>query len=278
MAMSTELSVSVVLRNRNEERLLRRVLQALARQRLRPIDIVMVDNASTDGSRDLCAASGVTIVDLPREQFTYGRALNRGIAAARGDLAVLLSAHSLPMGRHFLTDCRTPFADPRVAAARCLHLKKTRELEAWMEDGELAWPADLDAVIARGPLANGCVIRRSVWEQLPFDEILESAEDKVWGLEALKRGHTIAKSDAMYLYMRQWSAVEDVRMQTRANRAVFRVSGRRPKASLVALAKTCLWGAPKTAATIAATEVMRYVCFKSIPLQARWPSRQGSWR
>ena len=75
--------ISVVLRARNEAAWIGRCLTAIRRQRLPHIDVILVDNDSTDGTVEVAAAHGATLTNISREEFSYGRALNLGIEAAR---------------------------------------------------------------------------------------------------------------------------------------------------------------------------------------------------
>jgi GT2 family glycosyltransferase len=271
-------SVSVVIRNRNEAATLGLVLDALACQREPAQQVVVVDNESSDGSRELALARGADVLDIPRGEFTYGRALNVGIAAARGELVLVLSAHALPLTRHFMTDVRAPFAQPSVAATRCLHVGKTRELRAWMEARELTGADSIDAVIARGPLASGCVIRRSVWEELPFDETVEAVEDKFWALRALERGHVIRNSEAMYYYLRAKSRREEIAQSTREAVALYRHSRIAPRANFGELCRDLFVGAPSAAARVISSALLRYTSMKSVPARARRAPSRGAIR
>ena len=53
-------------------------------------EVIVVDNASTDGSGDLARKSGAIVIDEPRRG--YGSAYLAGLAAARGDYIVMVDA------------------------------------------------------------------------------------------------------------------------------------------------------------------------------------------
>ncbi len=84
--------VSIIIPNWNGKAHLPTCLDALRRQTYAPIETIVVDNASTDGSQALIAADypEVRLVELASNQGFAG-AVNRGIEAARGEIIVLLN-------------------------------------------------------------------------------------------------------------------------------------------------------------------------------------------
>lgn len=75
-------SISIVIPAFNEERLLRGCLEAIAAQTIKPSQVIVVDNNSTDGTAALARSFGfVTVVSEPQQGIVYSR--NRGF-----DLAV----------------------------------------------------------------------------------------------------------------------------------------------------------------------------------------------
>ena len=84
--------VSVIIPNWNGAPHLPTCLDALRRQTYRDHEVIVVDNASTDGSRALITERypEVRLIILPTNQGFAG-AVNAGIRAARGDLIALLN-------------------------------------------------------------------------------------------------------------------------------------------------------------------------------------------
>ena len=199
--------ISVVIRNRNEATALRYVLTALKQQEYRNYEIILVDNNSTDDSIELGKKAGAQIVKI--NEFTYGKALNLGIENSQGELVVILSAHSIPLGRYFLTECARAFEDKRVGAARLVYAGKGADMTRWL-DAESLENEEQD-FISKGPLASGCVIRRSAWEKVPFDEKVIAAEEKIWTAEILKKGYTvITPIPAFYFYKKQSNPISEL--------------------------------------------------------------------
>lgn len=85
--------ISVILVNWNRETLLKACLQALRAQRFQDFEIIVVDNGSTDGSRNLLLAEEWRDVRCITNETNRGfcAANNQGIAAAKGQLIALLN-------------------------------------------------------------------------------------------------------------------------------------------------------------------------------------------
>lgn len=110
--------VSVLIRVRDEVERLHSTLSALSGQVLdQPMEVVVLDNESTDGSAQLALEQGARVFTFPRALFAYGRALNLGVEMCRGDIVVLLSAHSAPEAPSWLSDLVKPFADNAAIGA-----------------------------------------------------------------------------------------------------------------------------------------------------------------
>ncbi len=57
-----------------------------------PVEIVVVDSGSTDGTLDLARRYADLVLEVPHEEFSYGGTLNRGAAAASAPVHVLCPA------------------------------------------------------------------------------------------------------------------------------------------------------------------------------------------
>jgi rhamnosyltransferase len=103
--------VSVVVRALNEEKWLGAALSACTSQILdegRSLELVLVDSGSTDRTVAIAREHGCRIVHIKKEDFTFGRSLNVGCEAARGDLLVFISAHCIPTNAAWLSKLIKP--------------------------------------------------------------------------------------------------------------------------------------------------------------------------
>ncbi|HNM45767.1 MAG TPA: glycosyltransferase family A protein, partial [Candidatus Sumerlaeota bacterium] len=105
---------SIVIRAFNEARHLKEVLRRINAQSERSLEIIVVDSGSTDETREIAEAAGARILHIAKEDFTFGRSLNIGCAAARGEFLVFISGHCYPMGSRWLEELLAPFSNPQI--------------------------------------------------------------------------------------------------------------------------------------------------------------------
>lgn len=281
--------LSVVIRCRNEAASLRHVLEALRLQRCEfPWELVIVDNESEDETQALAEEYGARIVPISRREFTYGRATNLGIGAARGELILLLSAHALPAGSYFLTSAVAPFEDPLVAAARCLQIGNARQISNWYQPKDIQYHSPEEQKQAESgagwvgeyPTGGCCVIRRSAWEQVRFDESLESNEDKLWASQILAKGYKVrCCAEALWLYTRRYSRRERWKRDNRQQVSLYRITGRPPlswRSFLMQAARAVLF-APLVTIRYIADVIIWNTLLVTIPWQARRAPQSGSF-
>jgi len=85
--------VSIVIANYNYQRFLRRAIDSALEQDHPAVEVVVVDDASTDGSAEVIGAYGARIVACLRNtNGGHAAAFNSGFAASRGDLVLFLDA------------------------------------------------------------------------------------------------------------------------------------------------------------------------------------------
>jgi len=202
----TQPLVSVLIRVLNEEHALRRLFECLRIQKLdRPFEVVVIDNESDDGSAEVGRAMGAKVFTLPRSLFGYGRAINAGVRHCRGDLIVLLSAHSWPEGDDWLSRMVNCVGDRGVAAAYCRQLADGKvcpqEKMRFMAFAEHNCKLDTERLMQRYKSGedvyeiccfsnSAAIVRREVVLRFPFRD-LPYAEDRAFVLDCVMAGHSI---------------------------------------------------------------------------------------
>jgi rhamnosyltransferase len=270
-------SVAVVIRNRNESQYLEPVLAALRAQTYQPQEIIVVDNESTDASVAVANAHSAKIVPISRAEFTYGRAINVGIAACRADTVLLLSAHCLPLGSGFISDAVNALVESGAAAVCCRSVRQIDNHSTWADrhivKGEATWPEIWNHTIE----SRAALLRREVWEKIRFREDLESSEDRQWSREVLAAGYSIATSGAFYWYMRRTTLIGGVREFQRAMTSMYRLGGDIGSFSMGTVAGKTLH-AWKNAVRSTLDSLLRYAVFKAVPYLASRRPKDGSLR
>jgi rhamnosyltransferase len=225
--LSIRPSVSVVIRAKNEARFIGETLSAIFDPRaLAPRQVVVVDSGSTDGTQAIVESFPCTLVQIRPDQFTYGFALNLGVANADAEIVATLSAHSLPANPDWLSELIKPFAQAQVAGVYGRQFPRSNatipERLGMRLTGVLgAKPKLLD----RRPLfsnANGA-FRRSLWLEHPFDEHIRGAEDIAWVRTMQERGYLIAYQPTAAVYHSHGEPI--LRHLRRASRDVPTVVG-----------------------------------------------------
>jgi rhamnosyltransferase len=186
-------TVSLIVRCFNEEAHIGRLLTGACRQTHVPEEIVVVDSGSTDATLSIASAFDVQVVSIPPEMFSFGHALNVGIAASTAEVAVIASAHVYPLYDTWIERLLAPFADGAVALT--YGRQQTPPGGRFSEQRLLSqWFPSQSAPRQRHPFCNNAnaAIRRSVWEQRPYDEQLTGLEDLDWAKHAMEGGQAIA--------------------------------------------------------------------------------------
>jgi rhamnosyltransferase len=184
---------SIIIRAFNEENALGRLLEGIERQTGVEYEIILVDSGSTDSTLDIAARYPVRIVQIDSSEFTFGRSLNRGIAAARGEFIIIISAHCFPVYPDWLQQLVRPFRDEQVAVAYGRQRGGASNHFSELQFFQTYFPADSQPDQGQPYTHNAnAAVRRSLWEQHPYNEELTGLEDLAWSSWAREQGYKIA--------------------------------------------------------------------------------------
>jgi rhamnosyltransferase len=183
---------SIVIRAYNEEKHIRRLLEGIRQQTIKDVEIVLVDSGSTDGTVRIGESFAARIVRIPSAEFTFGRSLNLGMQAARGEFIVIASAHVYPVYPDWLESLLRPFEDDKIALTygkqRGPETAKFSEQQIYHQ-----WYPDVGKPRQETAFCNNAnaAIRKSLWEMNPYDETLTGLEDLAWAKWAKEQGYAI---------------------------------------------------------------------------------------
>jgi glycosyltransferase involved in cell wall biosynthesis len=189
--------ISLVIPAYNETRLLPRLLDGVDEARRRfaggadRIEVIVADNASTDGTGQLAAARGCTVVQVAERRIASAR--NGGARVARGGILCFVDADMQIHPETFNAIHRAMARSDVVAGATGVRL------ERWSAGIALTWAAFMPMVFLAGMDTGVVFCRRADFEAIGgYDERRELAEDVafLWALKRLgrKRGQRLFRA------------------------------------------------------------------------------------
>ncbi|HWM11367.1 MAG TPA: glycosyltransferase family A protein [Solirubrobacteraceae bacterium] len=169
--------------------LLGEVLAAVRAQDVdRPVELLVVDSGSRDGSPELARRHGARVVDIPPHEFGHGRTRNRLMELSTGDHVAFLTQDSTPAHERWLAALLDGFGD---GAALVFGPHRPRPDASPMVRRELLELFDrIEGVETFFSSANGAVARWA-WERVPFRDIAY-AEDMALARDMQAVGLTTA--------------------------------------------------------------------------------------
>lgn len=194
-------TVSVIIRTKNEEHWIGSCLDAVFNQDYPGFEVVVVDNESTDRTREIVGRYPCMVVTISDAEFNFSRALNRGIEASQGRLAAILSGHCVPANEQWLLRLSLGFVDRKVAAV--YGRQEPLPDSSPIDKRDLYTTFGLDRrVQVRDYFFHNAnsMIRRSIWKNLPFSEEIEGVEDRDWAKKVQEMGYTIVYEPTSSVY------------------------------------------------------------------------------
>lgn len=185
-------TASIIIRAKDEGRWLPRCLQMIHKQTFRDLEIILVDNESSDDTVAVAQHFGVDKV-APIKDYTPGRALNLGAGLASGRYLVFISAHCVPYDENWLENLITGFSmNPSICGVygRQVPLPESQENNARDLLSVFRTESRIQKIDNFFHNANSAITFSS-WEKNPFDEALKNLEDQDWAKRALESGGEI---------------------------------------------------------------------------------------
>jgi glycosyltransferase involved in cell wall biosynthesis len=155
--------------------------------------VILVDSGSSDSTVSIAESFGAGIVKIRPEEFTFGRSLNLGVQKTTRELVVIASAHVYPVYPDWLEALLRPFEDEQVALT---YGKQRGPDNARFSEQQIyhQWYPEVSKPRQETAFCNNAnaAIRKSLWEQNPYDETLTGLEDLAWAKWAKEQGRVIA--------------------------------------------------------------------------------------
>lgn len=189
------MKTSIIIRTYNEERYLKQLLEGIEAQSIGPElrETIIVDSGSTDSTIEIANSFTTKIVNIKKEEFSFGRSLNIGIEAASGDAMVLISGHCVPASPDWLAELLQPFKDSETVGIT--YGKQLPGPETFFSEAQIFakyFPASELPSQSKFYCNNAnAAVRKEVWERYKYDEELTGLEDMHLAKKATTDGLTV---------------------------------------------------------------------------------------
>lgn len=200
--------VSVVIPAYNAEQFLGEAIESVLAQTYAPVETIVVDDGSSDGTAAVAAAHDEVIL-ISQQNSGPSAARNRGFAACRGELVAFHDSDDMMTPDKLTVQVDHLLANPGVGcvlAEQELVVEEGAELPFWVEGSKVptvmpATPPEYADEPKVHPMTM--VVRRETFEAVGgFDETMRAAEDFDWMLRASEEGVEIARLDQVLLRRR----------------------------------------------------------------------------
>jgi rhamnosyltransferase len=206
--------LSIIIRTLNEARYLRELMESIDRQQCDGIGVetVVIDSGSTDGTQQIANDFGCVLTHIRREDFSFGRSLNKGCKAASGEVFVFISGHCVPTDEHWLRHLCAPVLDGRVAFSYGRQIGGAESRFSECRIFEKYYPL-VTLLPQTGFFCNNAnsALSRSAWEAHQFDEHLTGLEDMELAKRLCAAGHNVgyvAEACVHHHHRESWAQVE----------------------------------------------------------------------
>jgi rhamnosyltransferase len=214
----------VVMRSHNDMPIIGETLRMLSRQRS-PRRLLVMENASTDGTRQAVDQAGATVIEVPAGHYVPGRVLNQAMEATDGEFVVFLNSDCTPQSEDWLELLLAGFDSPDVGAVFGRQVPRP--------DCEPLYALDTEATFGDGERQKywrhcfsmaSSAIRRSVWEKMRFDEALQYSEDIDCTWRIRQAGWTVRYvPDAVVMHSHNYTPTQWYRRQFGEGKAEARI-------------------------------------------------------
>jgi rhamnosyltransferase len=210
-------TVSVVIPVRNESQKIAACLDAIHSQSICPLEIIVVDSGSTDGTLEILARyEDVRVISVPFSEFNHGESRNVGVRAAKGDWVLMTVGDARAMDDYLIEQLLAGVVDEEVAGV-CGSQIVPHERDAnpadWFKPVsapitqriQFGAAEQFDALAPSEKLVacswdDVCALyRRPVLLEIPFRPIVYG-EDSMWANDALRAGFAIVYQQGARVY------------------------------------------------------------------------------
>ena len=192
--MKNKIKISVLIRSFNESKWIGICLNKINQQSVKPYEILLIDNKSSDGTIDIARSfyNKIKIYEY-NEKYTPGKMLNFGMSKCSGDYILIISAHCIPCDKYLIENLLKHLEDnPQTCASYARQVSLGFSDDLTVRDLMLTYGSESKLQKTDPQFNNACsIIRKSEWKNNKFDNSITNLEDRYWAAQKLKKNKFI---------------------------------------------------------------------------------------
>lgn len=214
------MKISVIIPTLNAEHELPGLLEALKKQRIKELEIIVVDSESTDRTVAIAEKAGARVLSVARKDFDHGQTRDLALRESYGEIVVFLTQDAVPANDRFLEKLIRPLSEEKVAVVTGRQLPKTDavlmeklvRLFNYPSESHVRSEEDVDRMGIKAFFCSDvCAAynRRIYLELGGFDYPLKTNEDMFYAAKAIRSGYRVAyAADALVYHSHNFSLKE----------------------------------------------------------------------
>ncbi|MCI5224226.1 MAG: glycosyltransferase family 2 protein, partial [Candidatus Electrothrix sp. AR4] len=170
---------SIIIRTYNEGEHLPLLLQKISEQHcsVSP-ETIIVDSGSTDNTLAVANSFETKVVNIEKNEFTFGKSLNFGCDSASGDYLIFISGHCIPQNNDWLEQLIQPLQDQEIVYSYGRQVGNQTSRFSECQIFRKYFP-ETSSVPQDGFFCNNAnaALKKEIWARHPFNEALTGLED-----------------------------------------------------------------------------------------------------
>jgi rhamnosyltransferase len=205
--------ISIIIRTFNEERYLGDLLQGIKDQETEfSYEVVLIDSGSTDATLSIANQFGCKILHIRRDDFSFGRSLNRACEASLGTFLVLVSGHCIPCDQYWLQNLVHPL---HLGSVQYCYGRQVGGPNTYWSETQIfsKYFPKLSIFPQEGFFCNNAnsALIADVWRKYKFDEQLTGLEDMHLAKRLVANQGTVgyaANASVYHLHHENWMQIQ----------------------------------------------------------------------
>lgn len=191
-------SITVVIPTYNAGSLLKEVLKNIFEQTVKPIEVIIIDSSSSDGTDKIAKKFPVKFYEIDKKSFGHGKTRNYGAKLAKGDYVVFLTQDAVPRNKDWLKNLVANLGEDEVAGTFSRQIAREHAIPMEKFFYSQMYPTQARRFTKKNLLTQDILfsnassaIKRTYILDHPFAEDILMSEDYEWALRALRSGDSI---------------------------------------------------------------------------------------